>query len=252
MGLGADLEVSRLRLRESAGRYFADVVVSVPPGQAVVEGHRAADLVESAIERVLPGSDVVVHVEPRRLGLDLRDRVLSAALSEPLVKEAHDIIIFEQQGSASVSLHLKFPAEMDLGAAHDVAERVERTIGEMPGVNDVQTHLEPLEKPLRARPVDGRAGEPAVPRDRGGGQGDHRRAPAAPEAARHRRGARPVPDAGARARGVADPRASPGRRTRGSAAAPDPRHSRGDRAHRAMRPADGRPAHRPAGLTAGR
>ncbi len=162
LNLGADLEVSRLRLRESAGRYFADVVVSVPPGQAVIEGHRAADLVESAIEQVLPGSDVVVHVEPRRLGLDLRDRVLSAALSEPLVKEAHDIIIFEQQGSASVSLHLKFPADMDLGAAHDVAERVERTIGEMPGVNDVQTHLEPLEKPLRARPVDGAAGEPAT------------------------------------------------------------------------------------------
>ena len=38
--LGADIELSRLRLRESAGRYFADVVVTVPPGQAVVEGHR--------------------------------------------------------------------------------------------------------------------------------------------------------------------------------------------------------------------
>jgi len=31
-GLGADIELSRLRLRESAGRYFADVVVSVPAG----------------------------------------------------------------------------------------------------------------------------------------------------------------------------------------------------------------------------
>ena len=32
-GLGADIELNRLRLRESAGRYFADVVVSVPPGR---------------------------------------------------------------------------------------------------------------------------------------------------------------------------------------------------------------------------
>ena len=70
----------------------------MPPGQAVVEGHHAADLVESALERALPGSDVVVHVEPRRQGLDLRDRVLAIALSEPLVKEAHDITIFEQDG----------------------------------------------------------------------------------------------------------------------------------------------------------
>ena len=42
-----DIELSRLRLRESAGRYFADVVVTVPPGQAVVEGHQAADLIEA-------------------------------------------------------------------------------------------------------------------------------------------------------------------------------------------------------------
>ena len=152
--LGGDIELGRLRLRESAGRYFADVVVSVPPGQAVVEGHQAADRVESALERALPGSDVVVHVEPRRQGLDLRDRVLAIALSEPLVKEAHDIAIFEQRGSYSVSLHLKFPADLDLRSAHEIAERVEREIRERPGVADVQTHLEPLERPLAARAQD--------------------------------------------------------------------------------------------------
>ncbi len=156
-GLGVDIELSRLRLRESAGRYFADVVVSVPPGQAVVEGHGAADMIEAAVERALPGSDVVVHVEPRRRGLDLRDRVLAIALAEPLVKEAHDITIFEQDGSASVSLHLKFPSDLDLGSAHEVAERVEREIRARPEVADVQTHLEPLEQPLHAHRADGRA-----------------------------------------------------------------------------------------------
>src|SRR5271167_1803063 len=158
--LAADIELSRLRLRESAGRYFADVVVTVPPGQAVVVGHHAADLVEGALERALPGSDVVVHVEPRRQGLDLRDRVLAIALSEPLVKEAHDITIFEQQGSYSVSLHLKFPADLDLRTAHEIAARVERSIRARPGVSDVQTHLEPLERPLVARAQDDGAATP--------------------------------------------------------------------------------------------
>jgi len=153
--LSEDFEVSRLRLRESAGRYFADVVVSVPPGQAVVEGHRAADLIEGAVGRALPGSDVVVHVEPRRRGLDLRERVLSIALAEPLVKEAHDIIIFEHGGTASVSLHLKFPADLDLQAAHDTAERIEAAIRTRPGVGEVQTHLEPLEQPVSSRAADG-------------------------------------------------------------------------------------------------
>jgi divalent metal cation (Fe/Co/Zn/Cd) transporter len=152
--LGPDVEVSRLRLRESAGRYFADVVVSVPPGQAVVEGHQAADMIESAVESALPGSDVVVHVEPRRRGLDVRERVLAIALAEPLVMEAHDIAIFEQDGAADVSLHLKFPSELPLGAVAQIAQRVERAIVERAGVASVQTHLEPLEGTLAAHTPD--------------------------------------------------------------------------------------------------
>lgn len=150
--LGGDIELRRLRLRESAGRYFADVVVSVPAGRAVVEGHQAADLIEDAVEGALPGSDVVVHVEPRRSGLDLRDRVLAVALAEPLVREAHDIAIFEEDGTRSVSLHLKFPSDLDLPTAHEVAERVERAILARADVADVQTHLEPLESALHVRP----------------------------------------------------------------------------------------------------
>jgi cation diffusion facilitator family transporter len=153
-GVGADIELSRLRLRESAGRYFADVVVAVPPGQAVVEGHQSANLIEDAVEKALPGSDVVVHVEPRRRGLDLRDRILAIALAEPLVMEAHDITIFEQGDAFNVSLHLKFPADLDLREAERIADRVEREICARPGVAAVQTHLEPLERTLSERPAD--------------------------------------------------------------------------------------------------
>jgi len=151
-GLGPEIELHRLRLRESGGRYFADVVVSVPPGRAVVEGHAAADEVEQAVQATLPNSDVVVHVEPRRRGLDLRDRVLAIALGEPLVREAHDITIFEHGERVSVSLHLKLPPESSLPEAHEVAERVERAIGRLPQISDVRTHLEPLERPIAADP----------------------------------------------------------------------------------------------------
>jgi cation diffusion facilitator family transporter len=150
--LGSDIELDRLRLRESGGRYFADVVVAIPPGRAVIEGHAAADDIEDAIEQVLPNSDVVVHVEPQRRGLSLRDRVLAIALSEPAVSEAHDITIFDHGGRHSVSLHLKLPSDSSLAAAHEVAERVEHAIGALPSVNDVRTHLEPLEHPIAAEP----------------------------------------------------------------------------------------------------
>lgn len=154
--LGPEIELDRLRLRESAGRYFADVVVAVPPGRAVIEGHAAADEVERAVEAALPNSDVVVHVEPRRRGLTLRDRVLAIALGEPLVSEAHDITIFEHGDRVSVSLHLKLPADSSLDGAHEVAERVEEAIGALPRVSDVRTHLEPLERPIAADPTAAR------------------------------------------------------------------------------------------------
>lgn len=147
-----ELELERLRLRESGGRYFADVVVAIPPGQAVVEAHAAADAVERAVDEVLPGSDVVVHVEPRIRGLTLRDRVLAVALSEPTVSEAHDITIFDHGDQHSVSLHLKLPADSSLVTAHEVAERVEHAILALPAVSDVRTHLEPLEQPIAAEP----------------------------------------------------------------------------------------------------
>jgi cation diffusion facilitator family transporter len=154
--LGDGVELRRLRIRESGGRYFADAVVGVPPGQAVVESHGTADAVETAVRDALPETDVVVHLEPRREGLDLRDRVLAIALAEPLVREAHDITIYEHDGRTSVSLHLKMSPDVAIGQAHDVAERVEAALRQEPTVQDVQTHLEPLEQPVAARPADDR------------------------------------------------------------------------------------------------
>ncbi|HWF54388.1 MAG TPA: cation diffusion facilitator family transporter [Solirubrobacteraceae bacterium] len=160
--ISPEIELERLRLRESAGRYFADVVVAVPPGQAVVEGHAAADEVERAIETALPNADVVVHVEPRSRGLTLRDRVLAIALAEPTVSEAHDITIFEHDTDISVSLHLKLPADSSLQAAHEVAERIEAEIGALPHVTDVRTHLEPLERPIATDPLASRGNDQTV------------------------------------------------------------------------------------------
>lgn len=153
--LGDAIELRRLRLRESGGHYFADAVVGVPPAQAVVESHETADAVEDAVRQALPDTDVLVHMEPRQEGLDLRDRVLATALAEPLVREAHDITIYQHDGGASVSLHLKLDPGIAVDQAHEVAERVEAGLRADPAVQDVHTHLEPVEQPMAARPEHG-------------------------------------------------------------------------------------------------
>jgi cation diffusion facilitator family transporter len=139
------VELSRLRLRQAAGRTFADVVIEVPPDEAVGQGHAAADSVEAAVERVLPGSDVVVHVEPGSSEAALRERAHAAALSVPRVREIHNLSVVTVGETTELSLHLKLPGELRLDEAHAVAEQVERAICEAaPEIGSVQTHLEPL------------------------------------------------------------------------------------------------------------
>jgi cation diffusion facilitator family transporter len=143
-GVDPPVELRRLRLRRSGGRHFADVVIGVPPGAAVGQGHAAADEVERALQEALPGSDVVVHVEPGTEAA-LRDRVHAAALAVPRVREVHNVRLVTVDSGVEVGLHLKLPGDLSLEAAHAVASEVEDAIAAaLPEVVAVQTHLEPL------------------------------------------------------------------------------------------------------------
>ncbi len=162
--LGDAVDLRSLRVRESGGHYFAEAIVAVPPGQAVVAGRSLTEEVEAAVRQSLPDTEVAVRLEPRRDGLTLRDRVLAAALAEPLVRDVHDIAIYRHGDTQSVSLHLKLDPGVPLADAHDVAERVEAAVRAYPGVDDVHTHLEPLERPLFAEDETGPTDD--VERDR--------------------------------------------------------------------------------------
>ena len=146
------VSLRRLRMRQAAGRHFADVVIGVSPGAAVGQGHAAADAVEEAVQRALPESDVVVHVEPEEGEVALRERAQEAALSVPRVREIHNISVVNVDGRTEISLHLKLPGDLSLDEAHDVAEHVEEAIARaMPEVHAVRTHLEPLAEPAAGR-----------------------------------------------------------------------------------------------------
>jgi cation diffusion facilitator family transporter len=139
------VELRRLRVRAAAGRNFVEATIAVPPDAALGEGHAMADSIEEAVRRTLPGSDVVVHVEPGSAGGDLRERASAAALTVRGVREVHNVRTVDVDGRLELSLHLKLPADLDLGAAHDIACAVEAAIHQaVPEVVDVHTHIEPL------------------------------------------------------------------------------------------------------------
>jgi cation diffusion facilitator family transporter len=151
--LGPGVELRRLRMRRAAGRHFADVVVAVPSAAAVEQGHAAADAVEEAVERAVPGTDVVVHVEPQEAEA-LRERAYAAAVRNPPVQEVHNIVVLEVGERIEISLHLKLPGDLTLEEAHEVASNVEHEIlAALPEVDAVQTHLEPLTEPAAGQPL---------------------------------------------------------------------------------------------------
>jgi cation diffusion facilitator family transporter len=144
-------DLRRLRLREVAGRFFADVTIGLSPAAAVSASHDLADRIEQRVRAAVPNSDVVVHIEPQESGVELRERILAAALADPGVSDAHDIGIFSRKGRSIVSLHLKMPLDSSIADAHEIAERVEAAVLALGGIDAVHTHLEPLEQPIRVR-----------------------------------------------------------------------------------------------------
>ncbi len=141
-----EVELRRLRIREAAGRTFADVIIGVPSTAVVGQGHAAADAVEAAVEKVLPDSDVVVHVEPSPLPTrELRERIRAAATAVPGVYEIHNINVFHVGSQVEASLHLKLPSSLTLDQAHEICSRLEEQIEEaVPEIGEVETHMEPL------------------------------------------------------------------------------------------------------------
>jgi cation diffusion facilitator family transporter len=152
----------RLRMRQAAGRQFADVVITVSPGAAVGQGHAAADRVEAALHEALPESDIVVHVEPQDEAA-IRDRAHAAALGVPDLREVHNVTVLDVAGRTEVSLHLKLPGTLTLEQAHDVASAVEEAImNTVPEVDAVQTHLEPLTEVSAGRRMEDDSAEREV------------------------------------------------------------------------------------------
>jgi cation diffusion facilitator family transporter len=142
---GVPVSLDRVRVRQAAGRHFVDLVTTVSADAGLAQAHGAADAVEAAVRERLPGADVMVHVEPAPSEGDLRERATAAALGIPEVREVHNVRVMHVDGAFELSMHVKFPRELSLGAAHGVAERLEaRVLDELPEIGRVHTHIEPL------------------------------------------------------------------------------------------------------------
>ena len=144
---GMQMEVRRLRVRHAAGRDFVDLVVALSADAGLAQAHTTADAIEDAVRAELPNADVLVHVEPRAIEGDLRERATVAALSVPDVREIHNVRVMQLDGGYELSLHVKLPRGLSLADAHETVEQLEAAVRRaVPELRMVHSHIEPLSR----------------------------------------------------------------------------------------------------------
>jgi cation diffusion facilitator family transporter len=144
-------EARRVRVRGSGRQLFADVTVAAGRTSSLERAHDIAEKVEEEVARVVPGADVVVHVEPASKTSGLVERVQAAASRVENVQEIHNVLVRAINDAGirklHVTLHAKVIPGISLQEAHALADRVEAAVAAELGDQSVRvdSHIEPLE-----------------------------------------------------------------------------------------------------------
>jgi cation diffusion facilitator family transporter len=148
------VDVLRVRVRRSGPEAFADVALTVGSHTGIGRAHEVSSAAEAAVRRLLPGADVVVHVEPADAQVLTRDEDPAAvvrALADRLGFAVHDIHVHHVLSARSLELHLEVDRSLSVAAAHQQATMFESALRQaIPDLGQVVTHIEPQDDATRA------------------------------------------------------------------------------------------------------
>lgn len=143
--------VERVRLRRSGPEAFADVTLAVDSGISIERGHAIADAAETAVQAILPGADVVVHVEPDGGTADPTEETPAETVRRLATGHglpAHSIHLQTVMGRPTLELHVEVPGHLSVAQAHDRVSVLEAEIRRsLPALAGVVTHIEPAFRP---------------------------------------------------------------------------------------------------------
>ncbi|MGC8837327.1 MAG: cation-efflux pump [Anaerolineae bacterium] len=141
-------EVTHVRVREVGPAVFLDLTATVDRSKSLEEAHRIAAQVEDALRAAVPGSDVVVHVDPGRLADETLDQTLSAVAAQ-LGMRLHNMHAHQDADGVHLDLHAELDERLTLQEARELLEQFEaRVREELPSVREINTHLEPRYAPV--------------------------------------------------------------------------------------------------------
>ena len=136
------LAVDQARMRHAGAKYFADFTLSL---SRHLTFQKVEDLVReatSAVHRVLPDADVVIHTVPRStLAESIFDQIRAVASRNNVT--LHDISVQSIGGRLRVEQHIEVNENLSLQQAHSFVRRIEDEIRQdLPQVAEVLTHIE--------------------------------------------------------------------------------------------------------------
>jgi cation diffusion facilitator family transporter len=136
------LAVDRVRVRRSGSNYFVDLTLSLPRKLTFQRSEQITTAATEAVQRLLPGADVVIHTVPTAtLGESVFDRIRAVASRSNLA--IHDVSVRQYDGALHVEQHLEVPETMTMREAHDVVTALETEMKrEVPGIASLLTHIE--------------------------------------------------------------------------------------------------------------
>jgi cation diffusion facilitator family transporter len=136
------LSVDRVRTRRSGPSYFADVTLGMPRNLTFQRSEQITMAATAAVQRHLPGADVVVHSVPIASRAEsVHDRIRAVAARSNLA--IHDVSVQEFHHQLHVEQHLEVDETMTLRAAHALVTQLESEMRrEIPGISSILTHIE--------------------------------------------------------------------------------------------------------------
>jgi cation diffusion facilitator family transporter len=148
------LSVERLRTRRSGANYFADVTLGMPRGLTFQRSEQITLAATAAVQRHLPGADVVVHPIPTAsIAESVHDRIRAVAARRNLT--IHEISV-QQVGALQndeeppqphpqlhIEQHLEVDETMPLRQAHELVTELEAEMRrDIPAISSILTHIE--------------------------------------------------------------------------------------------------------------
>jgi cation diffusion facilitator family transporter len=141
-GVDGVLAVEQARVRRSGASYFADLTLALPRRYTFEHTGEVVRAATEAVDRALPGTDVVIHTVPRDPGTEsIFDRVRTVAARNNV--SVHELSVQSHHGRLHVEQHVELDERMPLIEAHRFVTALEQEIlHEAPEIDSVLTHIE--------------------------------------------------------------------------------------------------------------